>query len=185
MFNVNFINNDICEFTDSVSESILLTKFIEESDNSYNIYNIISKWNLKDGTFIKNIDGYSVDMDEPRSLYIVNSLYSGMKFCLDRYVEMKKITDEQIISKKFNVEKQTEESELNNNHDTNIDFKYIIVMHLNDDYEGGEIVFTKQNITLKPGKGSILIFPNKKDLEFKFNKISNGNKYVVLHGWSN
>lgn len=35
-----------------------------------------------------------------------------------------------------------------------------VMINLNNDYEGGELAFKKQNLTLKPEPGSILIYPS-------------------------
>lgn len=185
MFNPNFFDNDICQFADAVSEPILLSKFIEGAEDISGIDNIISKWEIYENKSIKNINAYNVDLNEPRSLYIVNSIYSGMKFCLDKYVEMKQIPGEQILSKSFTLQKQVDGSEINSSHYSNTNAKYIIMVFLNDDYQGGEIVFPKKNMGFKPQKGSIVIFPNKEDLYFQFNKINNGERYMTLHYWSN
>lgn len=185
MFNPNFFDNDICQFADSISEPILLSKFIEGSEDIQGIDNIISKWKKHDNKYIKNIDASSVDLNEPRSLYIVNSIYSGMKFCLDRYVEMKKIPNEQIISKLFTIEKQSDGSEINSSYYNNTDAKYILMVFLNDDYDGGELIFPKKNMGFKPQKGSIVVFPNREDLTFQFNKINSGERYMTAHYWSN
>ena len=37
---------------------------------------------------------------------------------------------------------------------------FTVILYLNDDYSGGRIKFPYENISLKPDKGSILIFPS-------------------------
>ncbi len=57
------------------------------------------------------------------------------------------------------------------------------VMYLNDDYEGGEISFPNQNITIKPEAGSVIIFPSYEPYLHHPQKIIKGNKYMVPLFW--
>lgn len=53
-----------------------------------------------------------------------------------------------------------------------------MVLYLNDDFEGGEVEFPKQNIKLKPEPGSLLIFPSTKPYYHSSSKVIDGNKYM-------
>lgn len=51
-----------------------------------------------------------------------------------------------------------------------------IMVNLNDDYEGGEMVFEGQNLTLKPSSGSILIYPSREPYYHVPELITKGRK---------
>jgi predicted 2-oxoglutarate/Fe(II)-dependent dioxygenase YbiX len=57
------------------------------------------------------------------------------------------------------------------------------VLYLNDDYEGGELNFKDQNITIKPEAGSIVIFPSVAPFYHESKEIISGNKYMCPAFW--
>jgi predicted 2-oxoglutarate/Fe(II)-dependent dioxygenase YbiX len=54
---------------------------------------------------------------------------------------------------------------------------YTAIIYLNDDYEGGEINFSKDNLIIKPTAVSIVIFPSNKP--HSVNEVLNGNRYMT------
>jgi predicted 2-oxoglutarate/Fe(II)-dependent dioxygenase YbiX len=57
-------------------------------------------------------------------------------------------------------------------------------LYLNDDYDGGEIAFPDQSITIKPKAGSLVIFPSSKPYFHASQEIHSGNKYLCQTFWS-
>lgn len=55
-----------------------------------------------------------------------------------------------------------------------------IVAYLNDDYEGGELYFPRFNLSIKPEKGDVVIFPSTYIYEHKSMPMKNGTKYSVV-----
>ena len=53
-----------------------------------------------------------------------------------------------------------------------------IVVYLNDDYQGGEIEFPNQGITLKPKAGSMVIFPSYDPYLHDPKPVISGDKYM-------
>ena len=53
-----------------------------------------------------------------------------------------------------------------------------IVIYLNDDYEGGEIKFPNQNISIKPEAGSMVIFPSYEPYVHDPQPTISGDKYM-------
>ena len=57
------------------------------------------------------------------------------------------------------------------------------VLYLNDDYQGGELHFKEQGITIKPEAGSIVIFPSVAPFYHESKEIISGNKYMCPAFW--
>lgn len=57
------------------------------------------------------------------------------------------------------------------------------VMYLNDDYEGGELHFKEQLVTIKPEAGSIVIFPSVEPFYHQSKEIISGSKYMSPIFW--
>lgn len=53
------------------------------------------------------------------------------------------------------------------------------VMYFSNDYEGGEIVFPKQEISIKPGMGDLVIFPGNLTYPHGVNTMISGHRYSL------
>lgn len=58
-----------------------------------------------------------------------------------------------------------------------------IVIYLNDDYEGGEIYFRNQNLTIKPRAKSMVMFPSTDDFLHEAKPVISGTKYAIVSFW--
>ena len=54
------------------------------------------------------------------------------------------------------------------------------VIYLNDDYEGGEIEFTRHGLVVKPEAGDIIVFPSNFVYEHSSLEVISGTKYSVV-----
>jgi len=64
------------------------------------------------------------------------------------------------------------------------DLEHSYVMYLNDDYEGGELIFPELDIIFKPEAGSIVMFKsNDIDTIHEARAPRNGQKYIIPHFW--
>lgn len=66
----------------------------------------------------------------------------------------------------------------------NVDRDISMVIYLNDDYEGGEIVFPQQAISIKPRKGMLLAFPSHHQFLHGVNPVRNGVRYAIVNWFS-
>jgi len=55
-----------------------------------------------------------------------------------------------------------------------------MIIYLNNNYEGGETTFTRQNLKVKGKTGDILTFPSNYCFPHKAEKIISGTKYVMV-----
>lgn len=55
-----------------------------------------------------------------------------------------------------------------------------LVGYLNDDYEGGEITFPAHDVTVKPEKGDLVIFPSNYMFMHRAMPVTSGVKYSVV-----
>lgn len=54
-----------------------------------------------------------------------------------------------------------------------------ILLYINDDYEGGELVFNMQNVYIKPKAGMMLVFPSNFAYQHEALEVTKGTKYVL------
>lgn len=59
-----------------------------------------------------------------------------------------------------------------------------VVMYLNDDYEGGELYFREQDISIKAKAGDIVIFPSKAPYFHESKPVISGSKYICPGFWN-
>ena len=59
-----------------------------------------------------------------------------------------------------------------------------VVFYLNDNYEGGELHFREQGVTIKPSSGDIVIFPSKVPFFHESKPVTYGTKYICPGFWN-
>jgi predicted 2-oxoglutarate/Fe(II)-dependent dioxygenase YbiX len=55
-----------------------------------------------------------------------------------------------------------------------------LLLYLNDDYEGGEIEFTKLQVLMKPKAGMLIAFPSYMEYEHKVHPVTKGTRYAIV-----
>lgn len=58
--------------------------------------------------------------------------------------------------------------------------EYAANIYLNDNYDGGELVFTKFKHSIKPKAGQLIMFPSGIEYLHEVSQISNGERYSVV-----
>lgn len=57
------------------------------------------------------------------------------------------------------------------------------VLYYNDDYEGGEIYFAKQDLLIKPEPGMFICFPAKDEFPHQVKEIQSGYRWCSTNFW--
>lgn len=174
-----------------------LKDFIDQIDNEEKSYSRISKWedwsasNDSDTVYgstktvhmnqLKQSTGS--DIIDKRTLYIANSFAMGFEMCTERYLDGQrldkskyKLEINQIPIKKWN--KGQYMGPHFDGQDGNKDLAFSLVAYINDDYEGGEIHFPNQNVTIKPQAGSLIMFPSQEPFIHEVKPIISGTRYM-------
>lgn len=105
----------------------------------------------------------------------------AMAFVFDR--PFRTIEEPQLVSyspgEKY-VEHNDSEEFINGKWKKVVDRDYTIIFYLNSDYEGGELVFPNQGVTIKPKEGSIVIFPSDHHYPHEVIPVSEGVRYAIV-----
>jgi predicted 2-oxoglutarate/Fe(II)-dependent dioxygenase YbiX len=169
-----------------------LINLIEESDKNLNDHTSIPVWQewIASGDE-KYVFGYqkrfssSVESDTDQDIQKIN--YILKKAIVDSSEDYSKYYSINIGSlmplsiSKYSTGKSMgpHVDDYNNGDDPNIS----VVLYLNDNYEGGEINFPNQDITIKPEAGSIVIFPSVEPYYHQSLPVISGIKYMSPGFW--
>lgn len=61
--------------------------------------------------------------------------------------------------------------------------KISAVVYLNENYEGGNITFTKLGLSFKPSASTVFIFPSTQEFSHFAEPVVSGIKYVIVGFW--
>lgn len=68
---------------------------------------------------------------------------------------------------------------MSEHHDEESKNAYGVVIYVNDNYEGGELVYTNIGLSLKPKAGMMLVHPASEYFSHKVNTVSGNDRYVI------
>jgi hypothetical protein len=75
----------------------------------------------------------------------------------------------------------------NSDHDGNLNAfeinKYVGILYLNEDYEGGELYFPEHDISIKPKLGQYIMFPGGHENIHGVKEITKGTRYTMVSFW--
>jgi len=133
----------------------------------------------------RNVKGHSLLMDIPTDLFYWNFLKKEIARLFPYYkikfpaIDEKKIT--QIDLLKYDV---NHKYDVHVDHDPNFSRLVSVILNLNDDYKGGDLIFTDQKRKeikrLKLGKGSIVFFPSNFMYPHGIEPITKGTRYSIV-----
>lgn len=100
--------------------------------------------------------------------------------------QVKLITQKDLIVKHYYVRKYDEESEVSEHSDdsSGLDNQsngtiYSALLYLNNDFVGGELVFTKLRIVVHPEPGRLVLFPSNREYAHKTTSLVKAGKCVL------
>jgi hypothetical protein len=197
MFNLQIVEKNIWYWENALSFPEYLKDFIEEIDLEPSSFSRISKWEnwtASDNESIvygatKNIFSSNLkkstgsDAIDKKTLYIANSFLMAFEMCSDRYLAGNNLDKNrynlelnQVPIKKWNQGQSMGPHFDGQDGDSTLAFS--LVAYVNDDYEGGEIHFPNQNITIKPKAGSLIMFPSQQPYVHEVMPITSGTRYM-------
>jgi predicted 2-oxoglutarate/Fe(II)-dependent dioxygenase YbiX len=134
---------------------------------------------------IRNVKGYHLTFDTPTDLFYWNYIKSE----IERIYIFYKAKFPKMMSSKINQIDLLKYSpggkyEIHTDHYTTSIRHLSIIINLNDDYEGGDLIFTDQREKeikrLKLGKGSIVFFPSNFMYPHGIQPITKGTRYSIV-----
>jgi hypothetical protein len=197
MFNLQIVEKNIWYWENALSFPEYLKDFIEEIDLEPSSFSRISKWenwtasdnesivygatkNILSSNLKKSTGSAAIDK---KTLYIANSFLMAFEMCSDRYLAGNNLDKNrynlelnQVPIKKWNQGQSMGPHFDGQDGDSTLAFS--LVAYVNDDYEGGEIHFPNQNITIKPKAGSLIMFPSQQPYVHEVMPITSGTRYM-------
>jgi predicted 2-oxoglutarate/Fe(II)-dependent dioxygenase YbiX len=134
---------------------------------------------------IRNVYGYHLNFETPTNLFYWNYIKKEIEkhYILYKAKFPKMMTNKinQIDLLKYNVGGKYN---IHTDHFTTAIRHLSIIMNLNDDYEGGDLIFTDQKEKeikkIKLGKGSIIFFPSNFMYPHGIQPITKGTRYSIV-----
>jgi len=134
---------------------------------------------------IRNVKGHHLTFDTPTDLfywnYIKNEIERLYTYYKIKFPQMQSIKINQIDLLKYS---PGGKYEIHTDHFTTSTRALSVIINLNDNYEGGDLVFTDQKEKeikrLKLGKGSIVFFPSNFMYPHGIQPITKGTRYSIV-----
>jgi predicted 2-oxoglutarate/Fe(II)-dependent dioxygenase YbiX len=191
------MKNNLCTFEkiyyyqDILKNSLELIDLIEKTDSECTKFTGIPSWKpwiSPDGTYqfgLNKIINTGIKYEKNKKLLeIYNSINNVMEYTAHHYAKENNIKLKKVAN--LNIGKYPKGKGMQSHADSHGDPgspSISSVLYLNDDYEGGELYFKEQNITLKPSKGSVIVFPSIEPYYHESIEITEGIKYICLGFW--
>ena len=153
---------------------------IEKKSNNYQ--------KIKHGVIdpnIRNVKGYTLNFDTPTNVFYWNYIKKEIErlyyFYKIKFPKMESQKINQIDLLKYDIGGKYK---VHIDHFTESSRHLSIIMNLNDNYEGGDLIFTDQKEKeikrLKLGKGSIVFFPSNFMYPHSIEPITKGTRYSIV-----
>jgi len=134
---------------------------------------------------IRNVKGYHLNFETPTNIFYWNFIKKEIErlyiYYKAKFPEMKSSKINQIDLLKY---APGGKYEIHTDHYTNSPRHLSIILNLNDNYEGGDLIFTDQKEKeikrLKLGKGSIVFFPSNFMYPHGIQPITKGTRYSIV-----
>ena len=134
---------------------------------------------------IRNVKGYQLNFNTPTDLFYWNYIKSEIEYIYTFYkAKFPKMTSSKINQIDLLKYSPGGKYNLHTDHHNTSPRHLSVIINLNDDYEGGDLVFTDQREKeikrLKLGKGSIVFFPSNFMYPHGIQPITKGTRYSIV-----
>jgi len=134
---------------------------------------------------IRNVKGYNLNLNTPTDIFYWNYIKQEIErlyiFYKSKFPYMQSSKINQIDLLKYGVGGKYE---VHTDHFTTTVRALSIILNLNDNYNGGDLIFTDQHNNeikrLKLGKGSVIFFPSNFLYPHKIEPITKGTRYSIV-----
>lgn len=175
-----FIKN-IENLDSNIDENFYLSRWTEwtASDNKNIIYGLKKEGSIFNKCIINEYDN--------QCLEILKYIKNISENCIFDYIKKTK-SEEVVLPNYFSIRKYNTGADMGPHADsddpTDKRHPHISgVLYLNDEYSGGELEFTNQNLSIKPEAGSMVIFPSYRPYVHHPKPPTTGNKYMSPFFW--
>lgn len=202
MFDLKLQDKGIFYFENVISYEKEFLEILNKLDEIPESYIRIPKW---DSWYASNDNSYHYgdrklivkdrlnlstgsDILDKNTLYIMNSIYMAPEMCALKYCEITGTNKEEInldlshitLKKYYTGQGMGPHYD---GQDGDSYLKFSLVTYINDDYEGGELVFPNHGVTIKPKAGSLVMFPSQEPYIHQAMPIKSGYKYIYNTHW--
>lgn len=197
MSDLEVLESNIYYYKNIVKNPKAFVEEIERLDSLLQESSQISKWQIwkasdtdrvygsyKNALFSNSKDTTDVDR---RCAYVSDIIKKIADFCSKDFCEKTNI-EQGFLPDPFSIRKYNTDVSMGQHTDSGDNNGILtptisMVMYLNDDYDGGEINFINQNISIKPEAGSLILFPSHEPYLHDPRPVLKGNKYMIPLFW--
>lgn len=189
--------NNIIELENFMTEEEI--NFLENAAKNITIWDITETHINENGTVIYDSDywkdrvatGPSLDKNNPEITKILHTLFERLQPVIEKFFNVTVEPTGKAIVRWLpgQFQKPHADKELHDGPDAGKpnDFPYYDIaslFYLNDDYDGGELYFPLQNVTIKPKRGAAYFFPGDKNYIHGVTEIKNNIRYTCPFFWT-
>lgn len=166
------IKDNCFYFIKTLSENKTLVKFIDEMNDNSSSYSMMPQWENKNGIYKKRI--YKNNTSDnvriyQKCLYIINSIDSGIRYCLGLFCENSSFSSFDLQSIDLYKIDSPSQKDLNSFVDKDDANLYSAYMFINNDPEKIKITFNQNGQAFVIDQASIFVVSNKEDVSIEYN----------------
>ena len=136
-------------------------------------------------TSIRNVKGHHLQLEKPTDIFYYNFIKKEIERLYYFYKAKFPLMCSEVINQ-IDLLKYSKggKYEVHTDHYSNTPRHLSIIINLNDNYEGGDLIFTDQQLKeikrLKLGKGSVTFFPSNFMYPHSIQPITEGTRYSIV-----
>lgn len=173
--------------------------FLEKAAKNITIWDVTESHVNENGTTIYDANYWqdrvatrpSLDKNDPKIGPVIDGLFKKLQPIIEEFFNVKVQPTGQTIVRWLpgQFQKPHADKELHDGPDAGLanDFPYYDIaslFYLNDDYEGGEIYWPLQGVTIKPKRGAAYFFPGDMNYIHGVTEIKGNIRYTVPFFWT-